>query len=109
MSTQVELQVRAFGAQLGSELHKIVDMLVVIGPNAWQGGGDLFTCRHWDLATKLCKEYDDRPKYLCGAYPYKGICYWCWGTDAPKMIGDPTVVWPVVDDATVLLTCAEPH
>lgn len=34
---------------------------------------DFYTCRHFDAATSLCTDYDDRPA-MCRDYPYGGVC-----------------------------------
>jgi Fe-S-cluster containining protein len=37
-------------------------------------GQPLYTCRHWDTATKLCTVYDERP-WLCRDFPYALSCH----------------------------------
>jgi Fe-S-cluster containining protein len=34
----------------------------------------LYTCRHWDIETRLCQAYEQRPA-LCRDYPYGGTCH----------------------------------
>ena len=33
----------------------------------------LFNCKHFDKKTRLCGDYENRPK-MCSGYPYKGVC-----------------------------------
>ena len=53
--------------------------------SAWEPDGNgrvlLFTCRHWDTETRLCRAYDERPA-MCRDYPYPGggPCRWCGAT-----------------------------
>jgi Fe-S-cluster containining protein len=35
--------------------------------------GHLFTCRHWDEQTRLCRVYERRPE-MCRGYPYERPC-----------------------------------
>lgn len=38
-----------------------------------RSAGHLYTCRHWDEETRLCKSYETRPG-LCRNYPYGDPC-----------------------------------
>jgi len=38
--------------------------------------GRLFTCRHWDTETHLCRVYEQRPT-MCRDYPYGEACAHC--------------------------------
>jgi Fe-S-cluster containining protein len=102
-----DLQVRAWKCSPGNELVQIAAMVVSIGHGAWDGPGDWFTCRNWDQETMLCRIYDSRPPYLCGAYPYTSTCLWCGMAPTSKFLGDPSVVWPspaeCVDDVLKLI------
>lgn len=52
------------------ELSEHADMLVPVAPG-------LFTCKHWDGATRLCTIYERRPQ-MCRDYPEPGkVCRFC--------------------------------
>lgn len=84
------LQMMARGASTDPEATYILDMLIPLTRDEarertarlgyewperdWpEGAYDLFTCRHWDEATRLCTAYDSRPK-MCSNYPYGPTC-----------------------------------
>jgi len=101
--TLPQLWVRALDRPVSDEIHRVVSMLRVVDDRPDLEVGTLFTCVHWDPKTKLCMNYDERPKYMCGKYPYGGLCYWCWSTNGPKLIGDPCIVWPVPETEVMLV------
>jgi Fe-S-cluster containining protein len=47
---------------------------------SWAAAAPLYTCRHWDEESRLCKVYDERPK-MCRDYPYIGRCQHDCGCD----------------------------
>jgi Fe-S-cluster containining protein len=51
--------------------------------------GHLYTCRHFDDATRLCTIYEQRPE-MCRDYPYAcggGCEYECGYESAPEVVG----------------------
>lgn len=55
------------------------------------GSPRFFTCRHWSEETRLCGQYDNRPR-MCSKHPAPGEpCYHCGGflRQRPATIGTP--------------------
>jgi Fe-S-cluster containining protein len=53
--------------------------------------GHLYTCRHFDDATRLCTIYDDRPE-MCRDYPYATGCeFGCGYCSAADIVGKWTL------------------
>lgn len=58
--------------------HSHISSLLVLlsdGP-----AGARYTCNRFDVNTKLCLDYANRPKHMCGKYPYNTFCRHCWLT-----------------------------
>jgi Fe-S-cluster containining protein len=59
-----------------TEIAYIKDMVIhltdFVNPVNGDKGG-LYTCKHWNSVTKLCKEYEKRPR-MCRDYPYGKKC-----------------------------------
>jgi len=53
---------------------KIRDMLIAKGKG--EDGYERFTCRFFDTDTRLCTNYENRPK-MCRNYPDGNPCHWC--------------------------------
>lgn len=53
---------------------------------------DLFTCRHWDEATRLCTAYEQRP-WMCRDYPYGRTCERACGYEQPKQDSQKDWEW----------------
>ena len=58
----------------GPDAWKIADMLVDIGPDdSFPITRAFFTCRHFDIWNRVCRNYPDRPN-MCRNYPYSQKC-----------------------------------
>ncbi len=75
------------------EGNTIRDMLILLDPiedpmpgcNDWNA-----TCRNFDLVTRSCRIYEDRPD-MCSAYPYGRACSYagCTMTDGTGVVSRP--------------------
>jgi Fe-S-cluster containining protein len=55
------------------EYRKISEMLILISDEEQA----IYTCKHFNMETRLCTNYPNRPD-MCKDYPYNKVCYYCW-------------------------------
>jgi len=72
--TYADLQIEAAKDTSDFEIFQIMDMVIPLAT------ANRYTCRHWDQITKLCGNYQDRPR-MCTDFPYEhGMCHICGST-----------------------------
>lgn len=65
---------KIFGAlehNIGPQADQLYDLWSPIGPSASDPDSVLFRCAAYDVASRSCTEYDDRPP-VCSGFPWYG-------------------------------------